>query len=78
METHLGERDTVVRAVGRRVTVQPASRTRWDRAIFQYKFLESIGQAGRLHEVGNRVDRLTDLYERVAHALGAIRRDLSA
>jgi PAS domain S-box-containing protein len=40
--------------------------------------LESIGQAGRLHEVGNRVDRLADLYERVAHALGAIRRDLSA
>jgi PAS domain S-box-containing protein len=40
--------------------------------------LETIGQAGRLHEVGNRVDRLADLYERVAHALGAIRRDLSA
>jgi CheY-like chemotaxis protein len=40
--------------------------------------LESIGQAGRLHEVGDRVDRLADLYERVAHALGAIKGDLSA
>jgi CheY-like chemotaxis protein len=40
--------------------------------------LEGIGQAGRLHEVGNRVDRLADLNERVTHALGAIRSDLTA
>jgi PAS domain S-box-containing protein len=40
--------------------------------------LEGMGQAGRLHEVGNRVDRLADLHDRVAQALGAIRRDLTA
>ena len=39
--------------------------------------LEAIGQAGRLHEVGDRVDRLADLYERVSTALGAIRRDFT-
>jgi hypothetical protein len=30
-----------------------------------------------LHEVGDRVDRLADMYERVARALGEIRHDLA-
>jgi CheY-like chemotaxis protein/anti-sigma regulatory factor (Ser/Thr protein kinase) len=44
----------------------------------QARELEVVGQAGRLHEVGDRVDRLADMYERVARALGEIRRDLAA
>jgi HPt (histidine-containing phosphotransfer) domain-containing protein len=44
----------------------------------QARELEVVGQAGRLHEVGDRVDRLADMYERVARALGEIRRDLVA
>ena len=43
----------------------------------QARELESIGQAGRLHEVGDRVDRLADMNERVARALGEIRHDLA-
>ena len=44
----------------------------------QARELEVVGQGGRLHEVGDRVDRLADMYERVARALGEIRRDLAA
>jgi PAS domain S-box-containing protein len=44
----------------------------------QARELEVMGQAGRLHEVGDRVDRLADMHERVTTALGAIRRDLTA
>ena len=43
----------------------------------QARELEAIGQAGRLHEVGDRVDRLADMHERVARALGEIRHDLA-
>jgi CheY-like chemotaxis protein len=43
----------------------------------QARELEVMGQAGRLHEVGDRVDRLADMYERVARALGEIRHDLA-
>jgi len=43
----------------------------------QARELEVLGQAGRLHEVGDRVDRLADMSERVARALGEIRRDLA-
>jgi PAS domain S-box-containing protein len=43
----------------------------------QARELEVMGQAGRLHEVGDRVDRLADTHERVARALGEIRHDLA-
>jgi HPt (histidine-containing phosphotransfer) domain-containing protein len=43
----------------------------------QARELEVMGQGGRLHEVGDRVDRLADMYERVARALGEIRHDLA-
>jgi PAS domain S-box-containing protein len=43
----------------------------------QARELEVMGQSGRLHEVGDRVDRLADMYERVARALGEIRHDLA-
>jgi CheY-like chemotaxis protein len=43
----------------------------------QARELEVMSQAGRLHEVGDRVDRLADTHERVARALGEIRHDLA-
>jgi PAS domain S-box-containing protein len=43
----------------------------------QARELEVMGQGGRLHEVGDRVDRLADTHERVARALGEIRHDLA-
>ena len=37
--------------------------------------LELLGQAGDLHEAGDRVEQLANLNERVAHALGDVRRE---
>ncbi|MFI5325041.1 MAG: hypothetical protein ACHQ7H_02305 [Candidatus Rokuibacteriota bacterium] len=39
--------------------------------------LELVGQTGNLHEVGDRVERIATLNERVAHALGDVRRDFT-